>query len=88
MGIIPWTWAEVILLFVHHILGVGPQEDGIHVRPRLLNGLTHVEARLPIRKGWLDLDFNADTGATSGQAFVVRYSPGETRLRKSIRTLP
>ena len=87
VGIIPWTWAEVILLFVHHILGVRPQDDGIHVRPKLLSGLTHVEARLPIRDGWLDLDLHADAGAAPHQEFVVPYSSGEMHLRKSVRTL-
>ena len=87
VGIIAWTWAELILLFVHHVLGVRPQEDGIHVHPRLLSGLTHVEARLPVRNGWLDLDFRADATAAPDQVFVVPYSSGETRLSRSVRTL-
>ena len=87
VGIIPWTWAELILLLVHHMLGVRPQEDAIHVRPRLLSGLTHVEARLPIRSGWLDLDLRADARAAPDQAFVVPYSSGDSRLARSVRTL-
>jgi len=87
VGIIPWTWAELIVLLVHHVLGVRPQENVIHVRPRLLSGLTHVEARLPIRNGWLDLDLRADAGAAPDQAFVVPYSSGDSRLARSVRTL-
>jgi hypothetical protein len=87
VGVVPWTWAELVLLFVHHVLGVRPQEDAIHVRPRLLSGLTHVEARLPIRDGWLALDLCADAADAPCQTFVVPYSSSETRLSRSVRTL-
>ena len=56
VGIIPWTWAELILLFVHHVLGVRPGADGIRVRPRLLPGMRGVDARIPVRDGWLSLE--------------------------------
>ena len=63
VGIIPWTWAELILLLVHHILGVRPGERDVRVRPRLLAGLGHVHARLPVRDGWLRLDLRAEPDA-------------------------
>ena len=39
VGIIPWTWAELVFLFVHHMLGVRPGDGwlGLHP-PRLLPG--------------------------------------------------
>jgi hypothetical protein len=87
VGVIPWTWAELILLFVHHVLGVRPREDAIEVRPRLLSGMTHVEARVPVRDGWLDIDLRTDAAADPDRMFVVPYAPGESRLRESVRTL-
>ncbi len=56
VGIVPWNWAEMIVLFVHHILGVKPQEIGLCLRPRLLPGLKKVEASLPFQRGRLELE--------------------------------
>jgi len=55
VGILPWTWAELVILFVNHILGVRPEEIGLRVRPRLLSGLKGAEASLPLQNGRLDL---------------------------------
>ncbi|MDY7108950.1 MAG: hypothetical protein SYC29_09975 [Planctomycetota bacterium] len=49
IGIVPWTWAELIGLFIHHLLGVRPFFDGLVLRPRLLRGLDRAEATLPLR---------------------------------------
>jgi hypothetical protein len=56
IGIIPWTWAELIFLFVHHILGVRPGQDFLSLRPQLLPGQDRMEGDLPIRGGRLALD--------------------------------
>jgi len=55
VGVIPWTWAELVFLFVHHMLGVRPGADALRLRPRLLRGLTRMEADLPLRGGRLEL---------------------------------
>ena len=47
-GIIPWTWAELICFFVHHLLGVRPTDDGLLLRPRLLPGLNDAAASFRI----------------------------------------
>jgi hypothetical protein len=88
VGVIPWTWAELVLLFVHHVLGVRPAADGIHVRPRLLAGLQRVEARVPVRDGWLQLDLRADANAPAGVEFLVPYQDGEMTLAAAVRTIP
>lgn len=46
VAIIPWTWAEILTLTVHHLLGVRPDPQGVTIRPRLLDGLDHITARL------------------------------------------
>ena len=49
LGIIPWAWAEVIMFFVYHLLGVRPQKDSIVIRPWLLNLTDKIEAKIRIR---------------------------------------
>jgi hypothetical protein len=87
VGVIPWTWAEIIMLLVHHVLGVRPGPDFVTVRPRLLSGVSTVKARLPIRNGWLQLEIHADTSAPAGQEFQVPYRPGEMALAARVRPL-
>ncbi len=55
VGIIPWTWAEMVFLFVHHMLGVRPFERSLRIRPRLLPGVDRMEAVVPVRDGRLEL---------------------------------
>ena len=49
LGIIPWTWAEMVMFFVHHLLGVRPSRSELVVRPRLLSGMETVDASLTLR---------------------------------------
>ncbi len=49
VGITPWTWAEIVTLFVHHFLGFRPDGEGILIRPRLLSGLEEIQATLRVR---------------------------------------
>jgi hypothetical protein len=55
VGFPPWTWAELVTLYVHHLLGVRPDLDGVTIRPRLLEGLDSMEASLRVREHRLDL---------------------------------
>jgi hypothetical protein len=87
VGIIPWTWAEVTLLLVRHVLGIRPGDTELRVRPRLLPGLTHVHARLPLREGWLRLDLRASPDAPADREFVVPYAPGEMAVTGTARAI-
>jgi hypothetical protein len=94
VGIVPWNWAELIILFVHHILGVQPQQHALRIRPRLLPGLTRIRASFPFRGSRLELDFEkAQKGRSArfrtngevlesdaGEAFVA-YRPGNLWLK-------
>jgi hypothetical protein len=55
VGIIPWTWAELVFLVIHHLAGVRPAATALRLRPRLLPGLDRMEADLPLREGRLEL---------------------------------
>ena len=87
VGITPWTWAEMVLLVVHHVLGVRPGADGVSVRPRLLPGVAGVEARLPIGDRWLDLRLRADPGAPEDGAIRVPYDAGGMSVDAPVRPL-
>jgi hypothetical protein len=55
VGVVPWVWAELIFLFIHHMLGVRPLEKSLRLRPRLLKGLPSMRASLRLRGGRLEL---------------------------------
>lgn len=55
VGIVPWTWAELITLVVHHLLGVRPDQGGITLRPRLLEGVEEMDATFRVRSHRLHL---------------------------------
>jgi len=55
-GVTPWTWAELVTLVIHHLLGVRPDSEGITLRPRLLDGLDGMSASVLVRGHRLDLD--------------------------------
>jgi len=48
VGIVPWTWAELASLVVHHLLGIRPDGEGITLRPWLLAGLTEMDASVRV----------------------------------------
>ena len=47
-GIIPWTWAELVCFFVHHLFGVRPADDNLLLRPRLLPDVNDAKASFRI----------------------------------------
>lgn len=49
VGIIPWTWAEVLIFFIHHLLGIRPSAPHLRLRPRLLEGMNRMETELRVR---------------------------------------
>jgi len=69
VGLIPWTWAELLTLFIHHLLGVRPSWNELRLRPRLLAGLTSAEAALQVRGHRLHLRLRQ---AKPGEAPSIR----------------
>jgi len=49
VGIVPWNWVEMLILFLHHLVAVRPEWSGLRLRPRLLNGLNGFRASLRVR---------------------------------------
>jgi hypothetical protein len=56
VGITPWTWAEMLILLCHHIIGIQPEMNHLRIRPRLLPGIKRIRALFPLRNGRINLD--------------------------------
>ncbi len=67
VGIVVWTWAEMILFFIHHILGVRPSPSKFIVRPRLLSGLNAVQASVYLRGHKVTLNIQRTTAGQSAR---------------------
>ena len=86
VGIIPWTWSEVLALLVEHVLGVRPRAEGLHVSPRLLPGVEHASARLRLGAGVLNLSVRHEVAAAPsarariGGKLVSERAAGEIDL--------
>jgi hypothetical protein len=88
VGIVPWTWAELIVLFAYHVLGLRTESGGIRVRPRLLAGMRGADVRIPVRGGRLHLELRADSSAPPDASFLVPYRSGDMSLVARVRTIP
>ncbi len=60
VGIVVWTWAELLVFFIHHMLGVRPSPQTLVVRPTLLSGLDRVKAKVFVRGYSVSLDLQRD----------------------------
>lgn len=49
VGLVVWNWAELVVFFVQHVIGLRPREDGVHLRPRLLSGVAGAQAEFTVR---------------------------------------
>ncbi|MEW5901631.1 MAG: hypothetical protein AB1715_09240, partial [Acidobacteriota bacterium] len=49
IGIVPWTWVELLILFVHHLAGIRPEWGSLRLRPRLLSGLAWYRVKFRLR---------------------------------------
>lgn len=48
VGIVVWTWSEILMFFIHHMLGLRPNPRNLVVRPRLLTGLNELTAKVVV----------------------------------------
>ena len=91
VGIVPWTWAEMVILFVHHILGVQPQEGGLRLRPKLLPKLNRISGSFPLRNGRLELTVaradKASRAAFRADGPILAASRDEAFLPYPVRDL-
>jgi len=81
-GIVPWTWAELIIFFVHHLLGVRPGEKELVIRPKLLSGLKEVRARIRVHGKLISLRVRR------GRKKEARVAGKKLKLLKRTLTIP
>jgi hypothetical protein len=55
IGIVPWSWVELLIFNIHHLVGVRPEWKSLRLRPRLLRGLRGFKASLRLRNSRIDL---------------------------------
>jgi hypothetical protein len=55
IGIVPWNWVELLILFIHHLVGLRPEWPSFRLRPRLLSGLPGFKASLRLRRFRLNI---------------------------------
>jgi len=67
VGITPWTWAEMLMLCVNHILGISLTERAICFRPRLVPGIKNIRASFPLRNHRIHFDIRVDANVASPQ---------------------
>jgi len=66
--IIGWPWAEMSMLFVHHIAGIRPGIDRLVIRPRLIKGISTLRTTQTVRAA--DIELTVRTGAGKQRAAV------------------
>lgn len=84
VGITPWTWAEMLILLIHHIIGIQPEMDYLRIRPRLLPGIKRIKAILPLRNGKLDLEIKRSPEEKSfgfrSNGTILEFSDKEAKV--------
>jgi hypothetical protein len=56
VGIVPWTWSELIIFFIRHLAGIRPEHRQLRLRPRLLSKLAWYRVKFRLRNLRVDLE--------------------------------
>ncbi len=87
VGITPWTWAEMLMLLINHIIGVRPEVDHFSLRPRLLPGINHIKASFPFRNKKLNLKIEKvakrETAGFHSNSNIIKSSSKEANISYS-----
>jgi hypothetical protein len=94
VGVIPWTWSEMLALFVHHVLGIRLGERHVRIAPRLLPGLPHVSASIPIQDGRLEISIQCTSDVVApiartryGDGSVIETTGGDVAVPYGAKTV-
>ena len=71
VGIIPWTWAEIVVFFIHHVFGIRPGFEELVLRPRLPSGVDRAEAVVRLHHHLLHLALRR---AKAGERAIVKVN--------------
>jgi len=97
VGIIPWTWAEVLIFFIYHLLGVRPSWQHLRLRPRLLVGMNRMETEFRVRNIRLKMNIervqdvhaqglwmNGQSRAFSPEGITLPWPEGDSSLEMKL----
>jgi hypothetical protein len=91
VGITPWTWAEMLILLCHHIIGIQPESEHLRIKPKLLPGIKKIRALFPLRNGRINLEIKkASKGKPCefrSNGTIIRSSIEEVLISYSMREL-
>ena len=82
VAIIPWIWAEIVALTVGGILGVRPTPTDLVVRPKLLDGLAEMKARLRINGHDVLLTVARGSGQAKVNGQPIAMSGGALKIAR------
>jgi len=84
LGVIPWTWAEMMMLMITHILGIRAEENFFRFKPKILPGIKGIKANIPIRKIKLCININVCPDVSKLSFFInseeVKAQNGEIQI--------
>ncbi|MCG8606513.1 hypothetical protein MJD09_16205 [bacterium] len=82
LGILPWAWAEVLALFIHHIIGFQPKDNYLRFRPRAYPGMGNIQARLPFRNCTINIDIRQapETAAIQFECDTKFHRPADDEI--------
>ncbi len=93
IGIIGWTWAELVALVIHHIVGIKPEIENLKIKPSLLKNLNFINVHFKIRQMEIDLTVERDKETFAfvndkkvemeNQTLTLPYSRGKIKIKIS-----
>jgi hypothetical protein len=93
IGIVGWTWAELVALVIYHIVGIKPEIENLKIKPSLLKNLNFINANFKIRQ--MEIDLSIERGKEifaivgdkkvemKNQTLTVPYSQGKMKIKIS-----
>jgi len=72
LGVITWSWSELVTFFIHHLIGIRPLRDKMIIRPKLLSLTDGFHARVRIRDHYLTLHLHKQAEAKKPLAIINR----------------
>jgi hypothetical protein len=84
----------MLALFVHHVLGIRLGERHVRIAPRLLPGLPHVSASIPIQDGRLEISIQCTSDVVApiartryGDGSVIETTGGDVAVPYGAKTV-
>ncbi len=94
VGIVGWTWAEIVSLFVYHMIGFRPEIENLVIKPNLLSGIEFVNFNVKVRDMFVELEIKRGKKISASVdgveqevingGIVLRYKRGEVKIKLEI----